>query len=218
MQPDAHQIATAYDAWSPTYDGVENRTRDLSAAMLRRHGLPLAKADVVEIGCGTGLNTIWLAERARRVTALDCSDGMLAQARGRVTAGHVTFTRCDLTAAWPVNSTSTDVVVCCLVLEHIARLEPIFAAAARVLRPGGVFYLAELHPARQMLGKQANFTDSQGRRVDVPAHHHDVSDYVNGALKAGLAVARLDEWRDDDGNTSEAPRLLTLTLAKSQRG
>jgi hypothetical protein len=32
-----------------------------------------------------------------------------------------------------VDSVSTDVVVCCLVLEHIARLEPIFTAAPRLL-------------------------------------------------------------------------------------
>ncbi|MDX2145229.1 MAG: methyltransferase domain-containing protein [Rhodospirillaceae bacterium] len=215
MQPDAHRIAQAYDAWSPTYDAVENRTRDLSATMLRQMGLPIALADVVEIGCGTGLNTIWLAEHARHVTALDYSEGMLAQARMRVTATHVTFQRCDLTVAWPLRDASADVMVCCLVLEHIARLAPIFAEAARVLRPGGVLYVCELHPARQMLGKQANFTDTNGRRVDVPAYRHDVSDYVNDALASGLGVSRLDEWRDEGAATSDPPRLLSLTLKKA---
>ena len=38
----------------------------------------------MELGCGTGKNTVWLAGRARALVALDFSDGMLTRARERL--------------------------------------------------------------------------------------------------------------------------------------
>ncbi|WP_437644097.1 hypothetical protein [Sorangium sp. So ce362] len=39
----------------------------MGAAALRQRDLALAGRDVIEIGCGTGRNTPWLAERAASV-------------------------------------------------------------------------------------------------------------------------------------------------------
>jgi ubiquinone/menaquinone biosynthesis C-methylase UbiE len=168
---------------------------------------------VLEIGCGTGRNTVFLAERAREVVALDFSQGMLAQARERCAGMPVRFVAQDLRTPWPVADATIDIALTDLVLEHIAELAPIFGQAARVLRPGGVFFVSELHPAMQRAGKQANFIDpATGAEQRIPAYRHDVAEFVNGGIGAGLVLRRLDEWRlaADDAN----PRLLTLLFAK----
>lgn len=46
-------------------DADANATRDLNAEVLRAEPFVIAQADILEIGCGTGLNTVCLAERAR---------------------------------------------------------------------------------------------------------------------------------------------------------
>lgn len=209
------RVAAAYDQWSASYDVDHNRTRDLDAAVLRTSGIPVAAADVLEIGCGTGKNTAWLAQHARSLTAMDFSAGMLAKARARVGAAAVEFVEHDVRDAWPVASASVDVVVGNLVLEHVQHLGHVFAEAHRVLRGGGTLYVAELHPYRQWRGGQAHFTSStSGDVVHVPAFVHSVSEYVNAATHAGLSVAFLGEHLEDDAEVGALPRLLTLQCVK----
>ncbi len=139
-------IASAYDGWSGTYESMENATRDLAATALRGQKVRLPGRDVLEIGCGTGINTRYLAENCRSVTAIDFSERMLGKARENVAAENVKFARGDIRLGWEVENSSFDLVVCALVLEHIENLGHIFDEAARALRPGGEFLLYELHP------------------------------------------------------------------------
>jgi ubiquinone/menaquinone biosynthesis C-methylase UbiE len=183
---------------------------------VRDAGLPVHAASVLELGCGTGKNSEWLARHARRLIALDLSPGMLARARQRVPAGHATFVRADVRATWPVRDDAFDVVVGNLVLEHVETLAPVFAEAARVLRPGGRLFVCELHPFRQRRGGQAHFTDAgTGETIHVPAHTHSVSDYVNGAVAAGFTVLALGEWVEPDAPADALPRLLSLSLRRA---
>ena len=195
----------AYAQWADIYDSNDNATRDADAALLRAQDLPLDGATVVEFGAGTGKNTAYLAEHAARVTALDFSPAMLAKARARLTAPHVTFIEHNITQHWPVESGSADVVVGNLVLEHIRDLTPVMAEIRRVLRVGGVAWICELHPFRQLQGSQARFETAQGTQM-VEAYVHSVSEYVNAALAAGLTLEGLFEHVDADGR----PRLLAL--------
>lgn len=210
-------VASAYDRWSLQYDADQNATRDLDAIVLRESKLSLENQRVLELGCGTGKNTVWLAAQAAKVTAMDFSDGMLKVARERITASHVTFMRQDIREIWPVASNSVDVVVGNLVLEHVEHLSHIFAEASRVLRSGGTLYICELHPFRQWRGGQAHFIEqTSGEKVHVAAFVHSVSDYINGAISAGFVVQHIGEWLEPRAPADASPRLLAVqfTIAK----
>ena len=209
------EIARAYDRWARTYDTDANTTRDLDADVLRQSSLAIDDRDVLEVGCGTGKNTRWLAERARRVVAMDFSPGMLDVARGRVPSERVTLVQHDIRERWPVDEASVDLVIGNLILEHVANVAPIFAEAARVLRPGGVMYSCELHPYRQLRGGQAHFTDEwSGEVVFAPAFQHTIAEYVNAAIASGLSIQRLDEWTETGAASPAIPRLLSLQLRR----
>lgn len=208
-------VARAYDRWSRRYDDDDNTTRDLDARVVRRSPLHLAGARVLELGCGTGKNSQWLAAQARELVALDFSPGMLDVARRRVRAAHVRFVEHDITRPWPVESASCDVVLGNLVLEHVRDLGPIYAEAARALRPGGQLYFCELHPYRQLRGGQAHFEDAETKQiVPVTAYPHSVSEYVNEGLDAGFALRLLGEHVEEDAPADAVPRLLSVLFER----
>jgi malonyl-CoA O-methyltransferase len=127
----------------------------------------------------------------------------------------VRFVRHDVREPWPATLASVDVVVGNLVLEHVEALAPVYAEAARVLRPGGQLLLCELHPERQRRGGQAHFTDAaSGDTVHVPAHRHTVSEYVNGGIAAGLTLRHLGEWLEDGAPDDAPPRLLSVLFTR----
>ena len=210
--PATSDVAKSYDRWAASYDADKNATRDLDALVVRRAPLVLAGKDVLELGSGTGKNTEWLAKNARHVTALDFSLGMIARAHERLGPGNgVRFVQHDVCDPWPLESASVDLVVANLILEHVHDLEPVFFEAARVLRPGGQLYFCELHPYRQLLGGQAQFTDPKtGETVMVTAHVHSISEYVNGAIRAGFVMREMDEALEGDAPPDSPPRLIAM--------
>lgn len=208
---DRPDIAAAYDRWAGTYDTDLNRTRDLAAVALRQCGFVLGGRDVIEVGCGTGRNTEWLVEQGASVVALDFSEAMLRRAVVRVQSTQARFIRHDVRLPWPVAEASADLCVVMLVLEHVEHIAPAFVEAARALRSGGELFVCELHPMRQMAGRQAEFTSpATGEQERIPAFLHDVSEFVKAGLSVGFELARLDEWRDPGALRTDMPRLLSL--------
>ena len=214
-QQEQSDIAAAYNDWAETYDTDQNRTRDLAAATLKQVKLDLNDRKVIEVGCGTGRNTVWLAERAASIVGLDFSKAMLARARPRVNDRRVRFIQHDARVTWPLADSSVDVVIAMLILEHVEHVETVFAEAARVLTVGGECFICELHPMRQHAGGQAQFSNTKtGERQRVTAFVHDVSDYVNAGLASGLELRHLGEWRDAETPANSQPRLLSLLFRK----
>ncbi|NMO17818.1 methyltransferase domain-containing protein [Pyxidicoccus fallax] len=211
MKNPSDEVARAYDVWADSYDTQANATRDLDATVLRSQDPTLFQGDVLEIGAGTGKNTEWLAPRARTLLALDGSEGMLKRARQRPGVERVRFLQHDLRQRWPSADGVHDTVVCNLVLEHIEDLSFVFAEARRVLRPGGHFYVCELHPFRQLQGSQARFVHPETQTTEyVRCHLHDVSEFLNAAARAGFVLAQAGDWRDPGTERTAVPRLLSL--------
>ena len=207
-------VSDGYNAWAATYDTDRNLTRDLDAAATRTTLAGMRPHSILELGCGTGKNTLTLAEIGGRVQALDFSAAMLAQARAKQPGAHVSFSLADLTRPWPCADESADLIVGNLVLEHIADLGFIFAEAARCLEAGGRFFLSELHPFKQYLGAKARFDQAQAS-VDIPAFTHHISEFTAAAAQAGLGLLSLKEWwhaEDPPG----LPRLVSFLFEKAR--
>lgn len=205
-------ISKAYSNWSTTYDSDRNLTRDLDGVVTRQAIGGNRYDSILELGCGTGKNTVLLAEIGKRVFSLDFSEGMIAQARTKVTANNVQFAIADLTRAWPCADHEIDLIVCNLVLEHIENLDAIFAEAQRVLVAGGHFFICELHPFKQYQGKKATFQQGD-EQIDVAAFVHHISDFVNAAQNAGFRLTKMDEWWHD-ADADKPPRVVTFMFEK----
>jgi ubiquinone/menaquinone biosynthesis C-methylase UbiE len=206
-------IQKAYDDWSSSYDIDTNLTRDLDGQITQQLLANQRFHSILEIGCGTGKNTSFLAQIGASVQALDFSEGMIAKAMEKVNAGNVRFAMADLTRRWPSADGSHDLIVCNLVLEHIQDLAFVFSEAVRVLAGGCRFLINELHPFRQYEGKKARF-DREDGVTEIPAFIHHMSDFTNAASGSGLRLILLSEhWHSQD-DSSKPPRILSLLFEK----
>lgn len=205
-------VLAAYAEWSDTYDSDRNLTRDLDEEVTRRTFAGQRYKAILEIGCGTGKNTLLFAQMADSVQAIDFSAEMIERARRRLSSGNVIFVLGDITRHWPVDDSSINLISCNLVLEHIQQLSCIFAEAARVLAPDGQFFISELHPFRQYLGTKASFRRNQDTHT-IDAFVHDVTDFMGAAQHNNLRLEAIKEWRHEE-DTGKPPRLISFLFKR----
>lgn len=207
------KIKEGYNEWAQTYDTNQNKTRDLEGHALKEILHPLNFGSCLEIGCGTGKNTQWLATHAKEVTAVDFSEEMLSKARKKVSSEKVHFHQADVTQPWNFVSDTYDLITFSLVLEHIENLNFIFKQAAQVVKTNGYCYIGELHPFKQYMGTKARFETDAEIKV-LTCFIHNISDFVLAAKNHGFEIADLREFSHPEDSTS-LPRILTLLFRKA---
>ena len=200
-------VRAGYDRWASVYDHDANPLQALEEPHVRAALGEVRGLEVLDLGCGTGRHTAWLAEAGARVTAVDFSPGMLDEARRKVPDARVRFLSHDLHDPLPWGDASFDAVVSGLVLEHLRTLGGFFAEARRVLRPGGRAVVSAMHPAMFLRGSQARFTDPDSGEVVMPGSvPHRIGDFVMAALGAGFALRQVGEHAPDAGFARRYPR------------
>jgi SAM-dependent methyltransferase len=115
---------------------------------------------VLELGCGTGEDALWLARRGMHVTATDVSQSMLDVAQRKAAAANLThlvdFAAIDLAApAFSIVNCQLSIVNCQLSgafsnfgpLNCLSDRRPLAEALAQWLRPGSRVVLVVMGPA-----------------------------------------------------------------------
>ena len=207
-------IEKAYNSWAKQYDSNENKTRDLDAIATIKTLSKYQFENVIELGCGSGKNTIWLAKKARKIIGLDFSAEMLAIAKQKVKSDRVEFKKGDLNQDWEVENAYADLITSSLTLEHIQDLNPIFSKASQKIRKDGVFFISELHPFKQYLGSKARYETEQGTEELTTFTHH-ISDYIENAMLHGFELLEIKEWFDKEPENN-IPRLISFVFQKAK--
>lgn len=148
-----------------------------------------AYGPVLDVGCGPGHVTAFLAAHGADARGLDLSPGMIDVARARV-AG-VSFEVGDLRAL-PYAAGALGAVVSMYSLVHLPaeRLAVAVIELARVLAPGGLL-LAALHAGSEVLHPG----ELWGVAIDVDWHFHEPESLFAAVEAAGLApLERLVRW------------------------
>jgi len=182
-----------YDTFSETYEakrhyGYHQFLDDAEFGLVEKH---CGGADVLEVGCGTGLILQRAAVLAKRAVGVDISPGMLEHAKQRgldVYEGSAT--------ELPFEDNSFDLVYSFKVLAHVQGIEDALREIHRVTRPGGrifaEFYnrtslrtlVKHLKPGTK-IGAQGDTTDD-----DVFTRYDSLSD-IEAICPVGLQVERI---------------------------
>lgn len=203
----ASSVQVGYDRWAAIYDHDANPLQALEGPAVRTAVGDVRGLMALDLGCGTGRHALWLAEAGASVTAVDFSDGMLAEARRKPGAEAVRFLVHDLDQPLPFAAGAFDIVVSGLVLEHLRDLDLFFCETRRVLRPGGRAVVSAMHPAMFLRGSQARFTDPEsGELVQPGSVPHSVGAFVMAAVQAGFGLVGIDEFAPDAEFAVQVPR------------
>ena len=137
-----------FDRWSKTYESCWgqrffDRVHGLMLDLVIAAAPAFTPSAILDVGCGTGRLLRRAAARwpAARLIGVDPAQGMVDVAQGLTSA--VRFCRA-LAEYLPLRNASIDLVASSISMHHWRDASLGAAEAARVLRPGGLFCLADI--------------------------------------------------------------------------
>lgn len=131
------QLRKIYDERARFWDQESSYFgHQLVAEALREHA-PHERLDILDLGCGTGLVGTLVRPLAARLDGVDLAPAMLAKARDK--GMYDRLDQADLLTFLSGQKDGYDAIVAAATLIHFGDLGSLFQAAARRLRPDGLF-------------------------------------------------------------------------------
>ncbi len=204
----------------------------------------LADKRVIDLGCGSGLNSVTFARQGARTIAVDFSATELAAVRRRAEREgvRVEVHEGDLAELAFVRADSVDLVFSAYALQLVDDLSRVFRQVHRVLKQGCAFVLSLPHPALAMVdGSYPEPSEGPANplvvhrsyfdraRIDLGSdsapffrHHHTIADLFGGLTRNNFRVDTILEPEPVGGSPTDAwgdttrwvPRTLIMRARK----
>jgi predicted TPR repeat methyltransferase len=199
------QLRNIYDVRAQFWDRERYFAHQLVADALKQHA-PSSRADILDIGCGTGLVGALVRGMAARLDGVDLSPAMLEKARAKKLYDRLD--EGDLVAAMEERAGRYDAIAAAATLIHFGDLGAIFRAAATALRKDGLFVFTVFPNETD----NADFAVAASARLAQSGCFRHSAGYIERlATENALATAALEQVRheqDQDGNP--VPGLLAV--------
>lgn len=248
--------------WSPVANWYDDLVGETGSEFHREVVLPrtlklldaLPGQRVLDVACGQGVLCRLLASKGIDATGIDAARELIERARemSKPTLASDASLKLSIGLVAPkyflgdarelgfLPESSFDAGACVLAIQNIHPIAPVFAGAARVLKPGGKFVLVMAHPcfrgAKETHWGWDDGAKVQYRRVDkyllprkapIYAHpgkkdgaytwtfHKPIEDYVKASAKAGLFIDAIEEWPSHKKSDS-GPRARAENVAREE--
>lgn len=152
-------------------------------------------ASLLDVGVGTGTYALRLSQMFPRlqIHGIDISGKMLSRAKAKL--GNRAKLEIGDAQDMPIEGSCIDIVLMTRVGSHLQSLEKAAQELARVLKPGGVLVLSDLHP---------NFNYTRTRlptklgKIEVATHKHSDTQWISSLQQYGVhLVDRVEIGKTD---------------------
>ena len=196
-------LASRYDALVTKDFEVYHRRR--LHPFLDRLAKEMPGGSLLDVGCGTAAVGLAAAQRGFRVVGIDHTPAMIEVAQQKARSSgldeRISFVAGDV-ESMPFTDGQFDAVACQQMLHHLPDIRPCIAEIARVLRPNGRYYIADVCRDRTPL--KALIVGAKGSLVRI-----DNVKRLNGAAAADVGLTA-DLNSDDEYPISRDELLRTL--------
>lgn len=192
--------ASEYDEWvmrTGRYDrGAEHTKRWFAELEAVRTALKATRTggDVLELACGTGLWTEYLAPHADRLTAVDSSSEMIALNRERLKNDRVSYIQTDLFSWKP--SARFDFIFFAFWLSHVpqSRFAEFWDMVKGALKPDGKVFFVDSLLTQDSTAKNHAAIDTSGsvtrklndgREYEIVKVFHDPAQLESNLIEQG---------------------------------
>jgi SAM-dependent methyltransferase len=154
--------------------------------------LDVSRGDrILEVACGTGQFARRLDALGANVVGIDFSPNMIERARARSRDSSIDYRVVDATDEAQLRAVGEvgtfDAVVSNMALMDMAAIEPLFAAAARLLRPSGRLVASQTHPCVNTTG-MAKVVEERDEGRLARSSSIRVTRYHTSTVAKGLAI------------------------------
>lgn len=193
----------------------------------------IAGRRVLELGCGFGQLTRWLAEAgAEAVVGIDLSERMLARAAAETNDARIRYRRANLETL-ELEAEGFDLVVSSMALHYLEDFGRITRTVYEALVRGGDFVFSVEHPIYAARAEPEWVTTDDGRRAfaiadylvegrritnwiaeGVVKYHRTIATMLNWLHAAGFALTAINEWKPSADQLSAHPEWRETELTR----
>lgn len=173
---------------------------------------------VLDVGCGPGIYAQQLLARGAKVTGLDVSPAMLAQAQRKTRR----LVQANFAEPLPFANASFDGVLSALAVHYVADWPAMFREFHRVLRAPGWLVFSTDHPCFSFVragGEKYFATEltgetwrANGEKIYVPHYRRPLEEVINTLLGAGFQLDKLLEPKPTEEFRRVAPEVYERLL------
>ena len=149
---------------------------------------------ILDVGCGNGLTTRRLASLGAKLLGIDFASEMINNARKRTNYNQESIQYqildvTDETALLKLGENTFDAAVSAMALMDMAEIEPLFRALTKLIRPGGCFIFAVMHPCFNSMHTSLAAELIEEENKIYTEYFIKVKAYLKPSKKRGLALA-----------------------------
>jgi SAM-dependent methyltransferase len=181
---------------------------------------------VLDLGCGYGWFCRWAREAgAAEVLGIELSEKMLARARADTRDAAITYRRADMESL-ALPGEAFDLAYSSLALHYVENLNRLVSQVHRSVVRGGSLVFSMEHPIYTAPAEPKWLLDAAGHKIwpvdhyldegprstdwlapGVIKQHRTIATTINLLIRAGFAIAHVEEWSPNDAQIKAQPNL-----------
>lgn len=163
---------------------------------------------VLDLGCGSGYGSNYLADYAKNLEAVDVAKEAIDYASHSFIKDNLSFTQINPDKQYPFESSTFDLIVSSQVIEHVENMDLYLSEIKRLLKPGGKVIIVTPDRVHRLYKWQKPWNEFHLFEFDAFSLNELLSSYLQ--IDHMYKMGSVDSLLDHEINRTKKMRLLSL--------